>query len=94
MSLSPYQLIGEVACITGVPTGIITGRRRTRAVSRARHLVIAAVHHHHPHLSLRDLSSIVRRSCHGTAAHSLQAHRKLAAADPAYQSHAAELGIS
>lgn len=93
MKLSPSEIIGQVACVTGVPAAAITGPRRTNAVTLARFLCIAAIRKAWPHFSLSELAASVGRSDHGTAIHSLRQFQNLADQDPTFRAQAAELNL-
>jgi chromosomal replication initiation ATPase DnaA len=91
--MSPETIIGEVACITGIPVAAITGRTRTTATVHARFLAIAAVRQAFAWWSLTDIGHAFHRD-HGTITHALTRHRDLLSSDPAYQQHATELKLT
>lgn len=82
--MSPEEIIGEVAIITGVPAPTITGRRRTVPASRARFLAIAAIRGAHSTLTLQAVGDLFSRN-HGSIIHSIVRHRDLLKTEPAYQ---------
>lgn len=88
--MSPEEIIGEVATITGVPAPAITGRRRTVRVVRARYLAIAAIQGAYSDWSLQTLGALFRRD-HTTVIHARRAHVTLLHSDPSYQSLARQV---
>jgi chromosomal replication initiation ATPase DnaA len=93
MPLSPGEIIGQVACITGVPVGSIQGKRRTRAVTEARFLVIAAISKRYPWWSGQELAGAISREDPGTAYHAIKRFKTLIVTNPHFQAMAREMDL-
>lgn len=93
MKLSPGEIIGQVACATGVTAAAITGNRRTNAIVFARFLAIAAIRQAWPQFSLEELSNAVGRRDHGTAINALRQFENLSTTDPEFLSYATQLHL-
>ena len=61
---------------TGITPEQIMGRRKTARVTRARHMVIAALHVIRPEFTLTDLAQSVRRKDHGTAHNAIKRSKR------------------
>ena len=66
-----------VSAASGIPISAIRGRRRTRAVTWSRFVVISLVQNRFPWWSHSQLADVVGRIDHGTAAHALQRSAQL-----------------
>ncbi len=93
MPLSPEEIIGQVACITGIPVGSIKGKRRTRATAEARFLAVAAIKQRYPWWSGQELASAISREDPGTAYHALKRFKNLIATQPHFQAMAREMNL-
>lgn len=93
MKLSPSEIIGQVACVTGVTAASITGKRKTHAVVCARILTIESIRRAWPQFSLLELAYAVGRNHHRTASHALLNFKKFTASNPHFRAHAAELNL-
>lgn len=91
--MSPEEIIGEVAAVTGVPAPAITGRRRSVRVTRARFLCIAAIQSAHRDWSLQAVGALFNRG-HGTMAHAQIRHCQLLRTDRHYQALAKQVCVS
>jgi chromosomal replication initiation ATPase DnaA len=81
--MSPESIIAHAAAVTGVPTPVITGRRRNVRASHSRFLAIAGVRLVHHWWSLHDLGDFFRRD-HSSIVNATKRHRDLLTTDPAY----------
>lgn len=88
--MSPEEIIGEVALISGIPAPAITGRRRTNRIARARYLAIAAIQSAYSDYTLETVGEIFRRD-HNTIAHASRRHRQLLKTDHSYQTIARQV---
>lgn len=93
MRLSPSEIIGQVACVSGVTAPAITGGRRTSAVCRARFLAVAAIHEVWPWFSMYELAAAVGRGDHGTAVNAIRQTQRLMSTDTEFRAQAEALGI-
>ncbi len=84
--MKPALLIifDAVSCASGIPISAIRGRRRTRVVTWARFVVVSLVHTRFPWWSHAQLSEVVGRIDHGTAANALHRAESLNRSDPAF----------
>ncbi len=78
-----------MARVTDVPAHAITGRRRTKSVSRARFIAITEIRKSRPHLSLAETGDIFRRD-HGTVIHAERRYGTLRALDEQFDKWADE----
>ena len=93
MTPSPSEIIGQVACVTGVTAAAITGKRRTKAVVFSRFLAIAAIRQTWPQFSLSELAAAVGRDSHGTATNALAQFEVLKRDDPTFRRLAIQLNL-
>lgn len=77
-------LFEAVSIASGIPISAIRGRRRTRVVTWARFVIISLVQSRFPWWSQTQLSAVVGRLDHGTAAHALHRAASLNGSDPAF----------
>jgi chromosomal replication initiation ATPase DnaA len=90
MSPEPETIIGEVAELTGVPVGAITGHLRTTRIIHSRTLAMATVRQSKDWSRLVDIAEIF--GCHHTTITSaLRRHARYLADVPDYRETAAEL---
>lgn len=89
---TPSEIIGLVACVTGVPAPAITGRRRTNQVVWARFLTVAKLRQTFTWWSLTEIGHEIGRD-HGSITHALKQYRRLIMQETAFRSFATELGL-
>lgn len=90
---SIQEIIGEVACATGVPAPAITGKRKTRDIIRARFLAYAAARVAYPRYSLDLLALAFERLCHGTMINAFRRYSDLYERDQEFRAIARELNL-
>jgi len=73
-----------VSIASGMPISAIRGRRRTRVVTWARFAIIYLVKDRFPWWSQAQLSEVVGRIDHGTAANALHRAESLKDSDPSF----------
>ena len=93
MTPSTEQIIGDVACVVGVPAAHVASRRHTVAAQWARFLSIAAIRKAYPFQSLKDLAMAVGRKDHGTAIHALKRFDHLVKTSPDFRALASDLQL-
>ena len=89
--MTPEEIIGEVALVTGVPAPAITGRRRNKYIVHARFLAMAAVREAFGWWSLQMTADFFHREDHGTIINARARHLELLKTDPIYKAHATQI---
>lgn len=82
--MSPESIIAAVAAVTEVPVAAITGKRRSREISLARFLAIAAIRKTHTCWTLQQTAGLFNRRDHATIIHAASRHSDLLATEPHY----------
>ena len=75
--MNPCTILGDIACLTGIPVGDILGKRRTCAVIYARTLAFATVKAKFPSWSLTEIAEFLGRCDHGTTIAALKRADKM-----------------
>ena len=89
--MNPCTILGEIACLTGIPVGDILGKRRTCAVIYARTLAFATVKAKFPSWSLTEIAEFLGRDCHGTTMAALKRADKMTETSPEFARDRQEL---
>ena len=84
---TPEQIIAAVASVTGVSPRLITSRRRTPRVVRARMLAVAMIHQIKSWWTQNQIAACFNFKGHSSVIHSLQRHQECAASLPEYRRH-------
>jgi chromosomal replication initiation ATPase DnaA len=82
--MTTREIIGQVAIITGVPVGAITGRRRTRTIIIARTLALATIARESSWMTTSQITEIFGQT-HTNFCHSTRRHQLWLATDPTYR---------
>jgi chromosomal replication initiation ATPase DnaA len=89
--MTPEDIIGEVALVTGIPAPAIMSRRRTMSVCQARFIAIAAIRQEFPWWSLESTAAFFRRREHCTIINARKRHRDLLQTDSNYKALATQV---
>ena len=90
---SIQEIIGEVACATGVPAPAITGRTRTNPVVSARYLAIAAIRIAFPGYSQGIIALAFERTCPSTITKAIRRYADLYETNREFRTIARELNL-
>jgi chromosomal replication initiation ATPase DnaA len=90
---SIQEIIGDVACATGVPAPAITGSTKTRPVVSARYLAIAAIRLAFPCYSQAIIALAFERTCPSTITKALQRYCNLYEKNREFRTIARELNL-
>ena len=71
------HLKSKIGGVTGIPWSIAEGNRRTPSVVRARWIMLYALQHYCPWMSLQEMAEVICRECHGTVMHGIRKANKL-----------------
>lgn len=90
---SIQEIIGEVACATGVPAPAITGSSKTKPVARARYLAIAAIRCACPHYNQSIIAMAFERTCRSTISKAGQRYADLYHTNREFRTLARQLNL-
>ena len=92
--MNPNDILGDVACIAGIPVGYIVGKRKTAGIVVARTLAFAAIKSAFPFWSRIEIARFLGREDGSTTAYALKRFDDYFQTMPEFKRMADELGIT